>query len=105
MSLNCQSYDCGYNDKKGKCYATTIAIGGVNAQNTDGTTCESYVVPSGETQKYEFANEFLGENGSPSSVYNIRCEAMNCRYNSNKDCTAENVEIDNKNARCETFIT
>ena len=102
MALNCQRYDCGHNDKEGKCFAKTIAIGGVNAQNTDGTTCNSYS-PTKGSQNSEFASEFIWTDKLSSDVHNIKCEARNCKYNVNLDCTAEIVEIDNINARCETF--
>ena len=101
MALNCQSYSCGHNDKEGKCYAKTIAIGGVNAQTTDGTTCESYI--TADSLNSEFANEFVWTDRLSSGVHNIKCEARSCKYNNNHDCTAELVEIDNTNARCETF--
>jgi len=102
MALNCQSYDCGHNNKEGNCFAKTIAIGEIDAQTTTETTCESYV-PGEGSQNYEFANEFMEADKLPSSVRNIKCEARNCHYNNNQDCTAEIVRIDNTNAHCETF--
>jgi len=106
MALNCRRYDCVHNDKEGSCFAKVIAVSGANAQSTAGTTCESYVPMGDSSQNYEFATEFTGSTGSDktsSNVQNITCEAMNCRYNYNRDCTAMVVEIDNQNARCETF--
>ena len=102
MALNCQVHNCFYNDKEGKCFAKTIAIGGVNAQTTAGTTCESYV-PDENSQNYEFAADFMEANHSPSDVQNIKCAARNCRFNVDTACKAITVEIDNQNARCETF--
>jgi len=102
MALNCQSYDCVHNDKEGKCFAKMIAVGGVNAQTTAGTTCDSYVL-AGSSQSYEFASEFMEAHKVPSGVRSIKCAAKNCKYNRNQDCTATTVEIDNQNARCETF--
>ena len=105
MALNCQRYDCVHNNREGECYAKVIAIGGVNAQTTTGTTCDSYV-PMGGSPNYEFAKEFIGAMGEqkmPSNVQNVTCEAQNCRYNYSRDCTAPVVEIDYENAQCETF--
>ena len=38
-----------------------------------------------------------------TEVSNIKCEAYNCIHNENKGCHAENVQIDMKNACCNTF--
>ena len=105
MALNCQRYDCGHNDKEGQCFAKVIAIGGINAQTTAGTICDSYA-PMGSSYSYEFADEFVGAAGvdkMPSNVQNITCEAQGCKFNYNRDCTAVAVEIASTNARCETF--
>lgn len=103
MALNCQSYRCLHNDKKGKCFAKTIAIGGINAQTTAGTTCESYAQDK-NAQNNEFANDFMEVNHKAASgVQNIKCAARNCKYNVETACKAIDVKIDNQNARCETF--
>jgi len=108
MALNCQRYDCVHNDKDGSCFARVIAIDGVNAQTTAGTHCDSYVPIGGGSQNFEFASEFMGPMGTdkmPANVQNIICEAQNCKFNYNRDCTADYVAIDNESARCETFLT
>ena len=103
--LNCESKDCIYNDKTGKCFAKNISIDGRSAQTTAGTTCASYVPDGGNFQNLEFATDFMdmGAVKTASDTQNIKCEAMNCRFNSNKMCTAANVEINSKDASCETF--
>jgi len=90
-----------YNDKTGKCFAKNISIDGRSAQTTGGTTCASYV-PGGTFLNAEFADDFM-EMGRASGVQNIKCEAMNCRFNNNTKCTAGNVKINSQNASCETF--
>ena len=102
MALNCRRTDCGHNDKEGQCFANVIAVAGITAQTSDGTTCDSYISGEG-SQSYEFAEEFIEIDKTPSNVKNIICEAQSCRYNYNRDCTATAVAIDYENAQCETF--
>jgi len=102
MALNCQVHDCIYNEDGGKCFAKNIMIGGKNAITSAETTCNSYV-SGNQIKNYEFANEFVASDKTPSDVRNIKCAAMSCRYNFNQDCTAKHVEINNQNANCDTF--
>ena len=49
-------------------------------------------------------NSFVNSSGeSTTQPSDIRCEAHNCKYNENKECYAENVQIDQVNAYCNSF--
>lgn len=102
MALNCRVHDCIYNEDGGKCFATSIMIGSRNARTSSETTCNSYV-SGNQIKNYEFANEFIEGEKVPSDTNNIKCAAMNCRFNNNQDCFATKVEINKENANCETF--
>ena len=103
MAIKCQVHDCIYNEEGGKCFAKNVMIGNHNARSSAETRCNSY---ASETQikNYEFSNEFLNSDVVPADANKIKCSAMNCRYNSNQDCTATTVVINHKNANCETFV-
>jgi len=103
--LKCGSLDCAYNDKSGKCFAKNISIDGRSAQTTGETTCASYTPDGSDFMNMEFANDFM-DLGTAKSVVNspsITCDAMNCRFNNNRECTARNIEINPVDASCETF--
>ena len=101
MTLRCQTLDCVHNDKE-KCFAQVIEVIGKHAETTASTTCNSYAA-AGSLQNYEFANEFMATDKSPSDAQNIKCAAERCLFNDHQACTATDVAIDNVNARCETF--
>jgi len=103
--LKCGSLDCAYNDKSGKCFAKNISVDGRSAQTTGETTCATYTPDGSNFTNMEFANDFmdLGTAKAASVSPNITCDAMNCRFNNNRACTASNVEINPSDASCETF--
>lgn len=94
--LKCNAADCAFN-RKSECSAGAINIRGAEAKSTDGTACTSYVSRS--------ANSFTNSvNSGKTNTDNISCEACNCTYNKNKNCTADSVSIDAYKASCDTFI-
>lgn len=95
-NLKCNATNCAFNQSM-ECSAGAINIRGAQAVTTDGTTCSSYVDRSSNS----FTN---GVNYVRTNPNNISCEACNCTYNENKNCTAENVIIDAHKASCDTFI-
>lgn len=102
MAIKCQVHDCIYNEDGGKCFAKHVIIGNHNATQSSETKCHSYASEI-QIKNYEFANEFLNSDIVNADENNIKCSAMNCKYNSNQDCTAATVVINNKTANCETF--
>ena len=100
--LKCQSLDCLHNDKKGKCFAKKIAISGRTAQTTSETICDSYA-PDYDFQNAEFAAEFMNIDTGPSDTQNIKCAALNCKFNTEQLCTATSVQINSNDASCQTF--
>lgn len=102
--LKCDSLDCAFNDNTGKCFAKNISIDGRSAQTTSETTCATYTPNSGNFANMEFANDFMDLGASKAAdTQNIKCDAMNCRYNNNEKCTASRVQINSNAASCETF--
>ena len=105
--LKCGSLDCAYNDKTGKCFAKNISIDGRSAQTTGETTCASYTPDGSNFANMEFASDFMDlgavKAASASGSPKITCDAMNCRFNNNRACTARDVEINPVDASCETF--
>lgn len=95
-NLRCNATNCAFNNKM-ECNAGAINIRGAQAVATDGTSCSSYVDRSSNA----FTNSVNCGKTNPS---NISCEACNCTYNENKNCTASNVTIDAYKASCDTFI-
>ena len=102
MALKCRSFTCIHNDTEGKCFANIIKVGGNRAKTTGETTCNSYVKKETDFA-VEFASEFIAKNPNPATNENISCEAMNCSYNCDCDCSAKHVKIEAMNSSCETF--
>jgi len=103
--LRCNSLDCAYNDKGGRCFARNISIDGRSAQATSETTCATYTPEPSGFINTEFARDFmdLGAAKAATDAPSISCDAMRCRFNTNQKCTAANVEINSNDASCETF--
>lgn len=101
--LKCGSFDCAYNSS-GSCFAKNILIDGRCAQTTSETTCASYTPNGSNFSNMEFATDFMDSGASRANISpKITCNAMNCRFNNNKSCTAGNVQINPGVASCETF--
>lgn len=116
-NLKCNATNCMHNLNY-DCKAGAIHVSGLGAVAIEGTSCTSFA----DRDSSSFVNSLSGSpkekesffNSSNSSFVNnvgdsttnpcdIKCEAHNCIYNKNKECHAENVEIDADNARCNSF--
>lgn len=96
VNLKCNATNCAFNQRM-ECSAGAINIRGAQAVTTDGTSCSSYVDRS--------SNSFTNSVSSVrTNTSNISCQACNCTYNENKNCTSDSVIIDAYKASCDTFI-
>lgn len=94
-NLRCSATNCAFNQRS-ECSAGAINIRGAAAVTSQGTICSSYVDRSSNS----FTNSVNYGRTEPDD---IRCEACNCTYNENKNCTANNVRIDAYKVCCSTF--
>lgn len=116
-NLKCNATNCAHNLNY-ECKAGKIHVSGLGAVSVEGTNCTSFV----DRESSSFTNSISGNPGEKESFFNssnhsfvdsagdvttepsnIECEAHNCKYNKNKDCYAENVQIDSLNACCNSF--
>lgn len=95
MTLNCSADNCIYNNS-GICYAGGIEIQGHTASTSTGTTCATF-----NSNKSDLMN---ASNSILTTSTDIRCKAKKCKYNSLEICTAHSVQINYRNANCDTFI-
>ncbi len=115
--LKCNATDCAHN-RDHECKAGAIHVSGLGAVSVEGTTCTSFVdrdssnivdsLAGNPEEKESIFNSFNSSfvNGVGDSTIqpcDIKCEAHNCIYNENKECHAENVQIDAYNACCDSF--
>lgn len=84
--LKCGVENCVYNCQQ-LCSKGDINVGGRNACCCDDTCCESFA------GKREGLDAFTSSISHPSSMTNIDCEAVQCRYNKNYKCDAKHVDI------------
>ena len=91
--LACGAMNCTYN-KNNYCCKGDIMVGGKHADNSDGTSCESFRERKGDA--------FTSAISHPSSTISIDCEAVKCMYNSDYRCHAEHVDIKGSNAKTST---
>lgn len=94
-NLKCNATNCAFNQRM-ECSAGAINIRGAQAVTNDETSCSSYVDRSSNS----FTNSV---NSVKTNTYNISCEAIKCKYNKNKHCTAKSVNIGANKAPCDTF--
>ncbi|OFI07484.1 hypothetical protein CLOACE_03130 [Clostridium acetireducens DSM 10703] len=113
--LICSAANCVYNSN-GLCSANNISVKGSTAHSSTGTECNTFKEKGFKNAITNVAN--MNVPGEIRQVFskdsiemspNIRCEAVNCIYNSNTDCNASNVQIHGPGAdkscytQCETF--
>lgn len=116
-NLKCNATDCAHN-RDYECKAGYIHVSGLGAVSVEGTTCTSFVdrdnnsivnsLSGDPKEKESFFNNsnssFVNSSGnSTTKPSDIKCEAHNCKYNKNKVCYAESVQIGEYNACCHTF--
>lgn len=115
-SLSCNCTNC-VNNERGLCEANNINVSGMNAHASQGTQCDTFMEKGLKNAFSSMSNinvagelKQLYSNASIEMAPNIRCSALNCRYNSNQMCTANDVKIDGTRAItssktcCDTFI-
>ena len=101
--LNCNVTNCASN-RDNLCCRDGITVAGASAMNSDGTCCNAF-----QQEVVGVTNQTM--NCDPCAETKIKCEAFQCVYNSNKECTAQDVSIRGDHAaekyetRCETFKT
>ena len=115
--LKCNATNCAHN-RNYECKAGTIHVSGRGAVAIEGTSCTSFVNQDSSSivnslagdvrEKESFFNSsnnsFVNSDGHlTTEPCNIKCEAHNCKYNENKECNAEYVQIDAVNAYCDSF--
>lgn len=94
--LYCQATNCAHNYDK-SCHAGYIHVRGNSAVRTSETTCSTYFADS----LGFFTNAI--EVGSYTNPHDIICEAYNCIYHKDSNCTADSVLINSHFSSCETF--
>ena len=115
--LKCNATNCAHN-RNYECKAGAIHVSGRGAVAIEGTSCTSFVDKDSSSivnslagdprEKESFFNSsnhsFVNSDGHlTTEPHNIKCEAHNCKYNENKECHAEYVQIDVVNAYCDSF--
>lgn len=113
--LICSAGNC-VNNINGLCSANTINVNGSRAHTSSGTDCETFAEKGFMNAVKNLGNmNFAGEvrqiinRDSISMSPNIKCQAVNCVYNVNRLCSADNVQIYGPGAvasqgtQCETF--
>ena len=99
-SLKCDATRCLHNNGN-YCYAGRVRIDGSFADNIDDTYCSTFK----EKDYQQFTSSIYGENKlDPTTIQNIKCEAVKCLHNDNKYCTAEKIKINSGNASCHMFV-
>lgn len=83
--LDCTVVSCAYNSNK-KCRRENITVGGQEANKPSETACESFY-PKGTNTLTSMACE------GPKTALNVCCNAVTCRYNADKKCTADHIAI------------
>ena len=99
--LDCLVVNCAYNANK-MCKRENITVGGHEASKPSETACKSFLQKGTNTM-----NSI--STGGPERETNIACDAVTCRYNHEKKCTADAIVVAGMNAvtngetECGTF--
>lgn len=94
----CKASSCAHNDS-GECMAGAIRISGSEATKTPETRCATFIEEGG----YGFDNYAHHYDDSKTKISNIKCAAVNCKFNEETDCLARNILINAANYSCDTF--
>ncbi len=97
-NLICKATNCVHNSNC-ECMAGVISIRGGQATDVKETSCATFVIEGG----YGLDNFSNYYDKSKTMPENIRCSAVNCRYNEERQCYAGNVQILAANSSCGTF--
>ncbi|WP_346939983.1 DUF1540 domain-containing protein [uncultured Clostridium sp.] len=114
-NLACNATNCIHNNS-GMCSASSIHVQGGNAHSSEYTQCGTFIEMGIKNSLSNVYNMNIG--GEVKQSFNnfaggigprIICDAINCRYNINKDCVANFVHINGVGAissnrtDCDTF--
>ena len=94
--IYCNEVNCAHNYNH-DCHAGNIHIRGISAVRTSDTTCSTYFADS-----VGFFTSVI-EVGHYTTPEDIICEANNCIYYKDSNCTAPDVNINSHFSSCETF--
>lgn len=81
--LDCNVVNCSYNGDN-CCKRNDIHVEGIQAKTQSETCCGSFA-PKGCGSSNSV--------GEPEKDTNVLCDACDCRYNENKNCTAGHIGI------------
>ena len=99
--LDCLVVNCAYNENK-MCKRENITVGGHEARKPSETACRSFS-PRGTNTLNSLTM------GAPERETNIACDAVICRYNHDKKCSADAITVagmhavTNAETECGTF--
>ena len=113
-NLNCNATNCVHNSS-GLCSANSISIVGNGAYSSLSTNCGSFAEKGlrnsiSNLSNFNVPGQVMQMFSSMSMGPRIQCAAENCRYNQDRECTADKVQITgigaltNNRTHCETFI-
>lgn len=88
--LSCAAKTCTYN-KDELCSRGDIKVTGEQARHSDDTWCASFAERSESMSNSK-------DEGCGCSTIDIFCEACNCTFNQDKECTAREIEIEGTGA-------
>ena len=91
----CVDY-CKHNEQN-KCCRGRIEVGGYNATEPETTFCSSY--------EERMGNKTSNACCTPDSKIEIKCDASNCMYNDNHNCTAGHVDVGHSISKGKTECT
>lgn len=116
IQLSCSAVNCVHN-MSGLCNANTIHVLGAGAHSSSQTMCNTFAERGLKNAVTHLPNmNVVGEvrqlftRNSIEMSPAVRCEAINCRYNDNRACRADYLQITGSSAessegtKCETFI-
>lgn len=83
-ALVCSAQNCVYNNAM-YCSKGDIKVGGEDAKVCQDTCCASF-----QERKHDSMKSSIG---TPSAEIDIKCEATNCKYNNERICHANHVDI------------
>lgn len=111
--LKCSAVNCLYN-YDALCSAETIKVQGEQAMGSGATFCGTFSSKSIGNYVSSITNMNYG--GAAKQLFNtaamephVLCDAVNCIYNANQLCNADNVQIQNEvsttaeQTECQTF--
>lgn len=91
IQLDCSVQNCKYNEDH-CCCKDNIQVDGSSARRSNETCCGSFV----EKTTDAVSNMSL----EPAKPTNVACKADMCKYNDNRKCHADSIDIQGKNACC-----